>query len=113
MVQPHTVRLRWEGAKTAQAIDETLRSGDDVEVELPADFHHALFEHVYPDAQPGALEDVDVSGGAELLERIAGLRGLAALADAAAAVIATAAEVYVQSPAPKIIIRHPARASAS
>ncbi|NIP71825.1 MAG: hypothetical protein GWO16_01775 [Gammaproteobacteria bacterium] len=107
MTTPHTERLMWEGSETVHAATEALRRNEDVELELPGNFHHALFAHMYPDAASGALEDVDMTGGAELIARLAELKGLEPLVELSKEVAKTPAEVYVQSPVPKIIIRFP------
>lgn len=99
-------RIHWSSPEAPQQAARAVREGDAVELDLPADFHHALFRHLHPDQEPGT-ELVDRTGGAELLEEIATIRLLQELQDLAAAAAETGAAVVVQSPAPRIVVTPP------
>jgi hypothetical protein len=77
-----------------------------IEIALPADYNHALFRALNPGAPPAIVENTDVSGGAELLEPIAAVHGLEALAPLARALRASHASLHVVSP-PKLVITVP------
>jgi len=91
--------LLWKGRQTAEQASEALRAGQSVLLQLPADYNHALFEHLHPRAQPGATETIDASGGPELLDVAARLSGLAPLGEVAETARAVHARVTVRSPA--------------
>jgi len=102
------VRLNWRGAKTVRAIASFLERQGRVALGLAPDLHHSLFVHLYPQADPGQPEAVDIEGGAELLGRVAGIGGLEELAQLVPALQAADARIQVQSPAPMIQIEIPA-----
>lgn len=102
--EPAATRIQWNTPDAVEQAETALRKGAPVEITLPADFHHALFTHVHPDAGPGDPEHIDENGGGELIRRIAEVRRLQPLARLAEAAEAARARVRVQSPAPRIII---------
>ena len=97
------IRLLWNGAATAQTIKSMFRHSARIEVELPDNYNHALFARLHSGASPTQPERIDVSGGAELLARIAEVKGLEGFAELAEPVAKWCASVHVQSP-PKVLI---------
>lgn len=100
-----TTRLQWRGDETVASMREAVARHADVELKLPAAFHHAVCSRLSPDVAPGHGQRLDLSGGAELLAQVAEIAGLSALARLEDAVYRAPAEVRVVSPAPTIIIR--------
>lgn len=101
---PGAINLTWRGRETVDAAQAAIVDRHDVEVQLPADFHHAMFARFYPDAAPGTVEALDVQGGAEILARAADIRGLDALAQLQEPVRRGHASVRLVSPSPKLVI---------
>ncbi len=99
--------LIWEGRTTLTALCNLVQARISVELQLPADYHFALFRHLYPNASAGEPEQIDVSGGAELLEKVAEIRGLNELAELAAPIAAAGGQVHIQSPGPGILVCFP------
>ena len=96
-------RIQWSDPDAAAVAARTVREGQAVELDLPADFHHALMHHLQPDQDTGT-EQLDQEGGAELLRKVATIRVLNELRDLAEAAAETDARVRIQSPAPQIMI---------
>jgi hypothetical protein len=97
------IRLTWHGLETLEAVPKLLNQTEQIEIELPNDYNHALFSTLHPEASTAELEDIDISGGPELLAEIAtikGLEGFAALIDVLKSVQAT---IQITSP-PKLLI---------
>lgn len=104
MVEKPVVHLRWNGQESVREAGEHILRGNDVELELPANLHHALFAHLNPYAEPGEPEDVDFSDDTALLERVAQIRGFEDIAALCDPVSQTHARVRVVSPSPRVII---------
>jgi hypothetical protein len=107
MTEKADTRLLWEGQSTLGKLRELVQARNNFELQLPQDYHFALFLHLYPDAPPGGPDLVDVSGTAELFKKVAEIRGLEQLADLVEPVTAAQAKVHIQSPAPGILVRFP------
>lgn len=101
---PGAIHLTWRGRETVDAAQAAIADAHDVEVQLPADFHHAMFVRFYPDAAPGTVEALDVQGGAEILAQAADIRGLDVLAQLQEPVRRRHASVRLVSPSPKLVI---------
>lgn len=87
MEKTPSITLPWHGQETIESIPQLLEHSQQIEVVLPDSYNHALFTALHPDAPPAQLEDMDSSGGPELLGAIAkvkGLEGFAQLMDDAA-----------------------------
>lgn len=97
-------RLQWRGDETVASMRDALVRHADVELQLPADFHHAVYTRLNPDAAAAHGQRLDMSGGAELLAQVADIAGLSALATLEDAVYRAPARVRVMSPAPTIRI---------
>jgi hypothetical protein len=103
--------LNWEGSGTVQSLASVLEQQGAVALSLAPDLHHSLFVHLYPGASPGEPEQIDLSGDADLVARVAEISGLEALAELLPALRRAHAEVRVESPAPIIHIQIPASSS--
>lgn len=103
-MRPSNKQLIWNGMETIQDAKRLLEEQQEIALRLPADFHYTLFTHFHPDADPGQVDKVDAFGGPELLEKIAGIRGLESIAQLAPLVAETGAEIHVVSPSPCIEI---------
>ena len=98
------IELAWEGDATIKEARTALRRGDEVEIELAAGLHHALFRHLHPDDPRGAPEDLDEEGGPELLRRLAGVAGLEELARLARSAKLAPYRVRLVSPDPRLLL---------
>jgi len=107
--EPSPVCLRWPGADTLKAARAALRSGVPVEIELPLEVHYALYKHLHPDRPHTPSEDIDVSGGAELLGPVAAVAGLQDLQHLEPAVRKGHYRVHLTSPEPRLRLTPPER----
>jgi hypothetical protein len=103
------VPLRWPGTDTLQAARAAIRRGAPVHIELPLEVHYSLHKHLYPDGAPHASEDIDASGGAELLRPIATVAGLEELGELEPAVRRGHYHVRLTSPDPRLTLTPPER----
>jgi hypothetical protein len=101
------IRLTWRGRETVAILPRLLDQTEQIEIALPADYNHALFHALHPDAPPSAPEDIDSSGGPELLADIARIHGLEELGTLTAALNRVQAGVRLISP-PTLLIDIPA-----
>lgn len=106
--EPTVVAMRWEGAQSVKAARSAIASGSLVEIELPLEDHYALYRHLHPESRRAA-EDLDVSGGGELLASIATVAGLDELDKLHAAVQRAHYRVRVTSPEPLLRLIPPVR----
>ncbi|MBI5040004.1 MAG: hypothetical protein HZB57_01975 [Gammaproteobacteria bacterium] len=100
-------RLIWEGQTTLTALYGLVQGRVSFELQLAPDYHFALFRHLYPDANAAEPELIDVSGGADLLDKVAEIQGLNELAELAAPIAAAGGRVHIQSPGPGILVCFP------
>lgn len=103
-MKAETTRLQWRGEETVTSVRDALARHADVELQLPAEFHHAVYTRLSPDAPAAHGQRLDRSGGAELLAQVAGIAGLSALATLEDAVYRAPARVRILSPVPTIQI---------
>jgi hypothetical protein len=96
--------LTWHGSETVEAATTALGRAIDVQLHLPANFHHAVVERLRVSQAPSTVEAIDVTGGAELLARVGGIAGLEHVAALAEPAQQVHAEVRVVSPAPIVAI---------
>lgn len=104
MSEKTEVRLLWEGRTTLHALRGLMQARVNFELQLPPDYHFALFRHLFPHAAPGETETIDVSGAADLLDKVAEIQGLHELAELRAALAASQAQVRILSPGPGILV---------
>lgn len=107
--QPGKARFLWEGDATVKAAREALARGAAVEIALPLGVHHALFRHLYPDTAQGMPEDLDETGGPELLRRVSTVAGLEELARLERPAKAAGYRVQLLSPDPAVVLIPPPR----
>ena len=96
-------RIQWSGRESLAEAEEILERHREVIVILARDYHHALCRRLRPQ-EPGAPEALDIAGGVELLERIAGVGGLQEIGGLAQVIGGRKAEIRLTSPAPTIRI---------
>jgi hypothetical protein len=109
------VAMRWDGAHTVKAARSAIARGSQVEIELPLEDHYALYRHLHPGSSRGGAEDIDATGGAELLASIASVAGLEEMRHLQPAVQRARYGVRLTSPEPLLRLLPPAgrRATAS
>ena len=98
------VRLMWEGRTTLDALLGLAEARVDFEVQLPPDYHFTLYRHLFPHAAPSEAETIDLSGAADLLDKIAEIPGLQELAELTTPLAANQARVRILSPGPGILV---------
>ncbi len=76
MSDEHTLKLIWRGAETQVDSSAAIDKGRQVEITLPANFHHALYVRLHPQEAATGVERLDETGGAELVHAMAGVAGL-------------------------------------
>jgi len=101
--------LRWPGTDTLKAAREAIRNGSPVEIELPLEVHYALYAHLHARVAHGAAENIDATGGAELLAPIATVAGLEELQRLQPAVRRGHYRVRLISPQPRLRLLPPDR----
>ena len=101
------IRLTWHGPRTVEAIPPLLIEAAQIEITLPVNYNHALFRALNPDADEAAVEQIDARAGPELLNDIATVGGLEALAELSAPLRAARASVELSTP-PTLVIKLPA-----
>lgn len=110
MTRAHTtVALRWPGTGTMKDARAAIRRGEPVDIELPLEVHYALFKHLHPDRPHTPSEEIDASGGAELLAPIATVAGLQDLKELEPAVRKAGYHVRLTSPEPRLRLTPPER----
>lgn len=99
------VNLVWHGRATVDVARAAVSDHRDVELQLPAGFHHAVLVHFQShDTAPRPKQTIDVAGGPELLAQVASIHGLDALGELQDPVLREHANVRIVSPSPKIVI---------
>ena len=101
------VALRWPGTGTMKDARAALRRGDPIDIELPLEVHYALFKHLHPDRPHRPSEEIDTSGGAELLGPIATVAGLEDLRGLEPWVRKARYRVRLTSPEPRLRLSPP------
>lgn len=76
MTDEATLRLIWRGAEILVEVSAAIDAGRQVEITLPANFHHALFVRLQKHNAAVDVERLDETGTAELVHAIAGVAGL-------------------------------------
>lgn len=98
------VNLMWHGRATVDVARAAVSDHRDVELQLPAGFHHAMLVRFHAGVMPGRSDMLDVEGGPELLAQAAHIHGLDALGELQDPVVREHARVRIVSPSPKIVI---------
>lgn len=97
------IRLTWHGHETISVLPKLLDEAEEIEIALPLDYNHSLFQLLHPEARPADLENIDVQGGPELLARIATVSGLEEFAQLVEVLTETGVSIQVSSP-PTLLI---------
>ena len=98
------IKLPWRGRETIESIPLLLEGAQRIEITLPSNYNHALFETLHPGEPPAQLEEIDAAGGPELLAHIAAVSGLEEFSVLTGPLTAARARVQVLSPAKVFII---------
>jgi hypothetical protein len=101
---PSPANFPWRGRETVEAARSAIARRDRIALQLPAGFHHAVYAHFRAHDLQAVAERLDVTGGAEVLQRLAQIEGLDGLAQLAADVANAHASVRLLSPTPTVII---------
>lgn len=104
---PDALRLAWAGRETVGPVLDTLKRRGKVEITLPQSLHHALFRRLHPGPDNAVAEIVNQTGGPELVDILATLAGLDALAELAGALGEAGYRLHVVSPAPVLSLLPP------
>lgn len=101
MAQELSVHLTWEGNETVKTIARLAREPQPgvVTLALPRNYHHAIYQHLYPGAGAGEVETLNEAAGPELLARIARVRGLENLEELVGPLQARNASANLSDPA--------------
>jgi len=100
------VRLMWRGHETIEAVQLLLLHATQIEIFLPQDYNHALFQVFHPLDTSSRLEINNLEGGPELLENLAGIDGLSEFSDLIDPLLELDASVHVFTP-PAVVILIP------
>ena len=98
MTGPPVERLLWQGRESVDRCAALLLAGRGVELQLPRNFNHSLFAALQQPSMPQA-ELLDVTGGPDMLARIAGVGGLEDLRRLETPARGSGSSVRVVSPA--------------
>ena len=106
MDEESRIRLSWDGRASADNIQTLLGEPGCIEIRLAPEYNHALYSRLHSAAARAGVEEIDRSGGAELLETVAGIRGLEDFSQLVAPLAQSGASVHIESP-PRVIIEIP------
>ena len=98
--------MHWSGTVSAREIKSMLGQADQFEIQLAPEYNHVLYSRLHSAKAQAGSENIDKTGGVELLEKIADIQGLEALAELVAPLSRAGASVHIESP-PWIIIELP------
>ncbi|MCK9532448.1 MAG: hypothetical protein M0R77_18200 [Gammaproteobacteria bacterium] len=96
-------RVRWSGVNCIGEVRDKLARYGRAEIQLPPDYHHALYRRFH-DGGTATAQLLQVSDGADLMHRILGVKGLEDLARVEDLVRETGAHVELVSPVPLITL---------
>ncbi len=96
-------RVRWSGGASCEEVRDKLMRYRRAEIQLPPDYHHALYQRFHSSGR-AAAELLQVSDGADLMHRIKEVKGLEDLASVEDLVRETGAHVELVSPVPLITL---------
>jgi hypothetical protein len=96
------IELPWHGYETIESISALLNEAEQIKITLPENYNHALFCALHP-GEPVSVENIDVSGGPELLASISTVSGLEEFSSLDDALTRARASIHVISPATIVI----------
>lgn len=100
------IELPWHGHETIESIPALLDQAEQIKITLPENYNHALYRALHSGAPRVQLEEIDASGGPELLADVATVSGLEELSTLTSALTKAQATVQVVSP-PTVVITLP------
>lgn len=100
----HPAILVWEGNETIAEAIRLIGQRTTLELQLPPDLHFALFSRLCTGQERNQPEAIEIEGGSELLEQIAQINALKALAGLVTPLREAGAGVRIISPSPAIQI---------
>ena len=100
------ISVHWNGRETVAMLSQTIAHTGQIQLRLPPEYNHALFQKLHPEAQGSTIENVERSGDPELLKTVSEIDGLEDLALIVDMLHAEEASVQIISP-PEVIIRIP------
>ena len=98
-----SIKLTWHGLETVESIKKLLDDVKEIKVVLPFNFNHAIFHELCPDSTSAEMEDINISGGAEIISKLANLSGLEEMEGLVEILDTAKAKVRIISP-PMVII---------
>lgn len=99
-------RIQWKGRESVPVVSQLLEYTEQIELQLAPEYNHALFEKLHPEAPRAVVEQVDRTGGAELLNTVSEIRGLEDMALLVDTLAAEDVSLHIISP-PAVIIEVP------
>lgn len=96
------IELPWHGCETIESILALLDQAEQIKITLPENYNHALFCALHP-GEPVSVENIDTSGGSELLASISTVGGLEEFSRLDDALTRARASIRVISPATVVI----------
>ncbi len=103
MTEPRETAFSWRGKETIETILPRLVAPTRLEIVLPAEYNHALFSVLNPDAGAAQPEKLDVEGDVALLKEVSKIHGLELLAALIEPLSRLSHKITVLSP-PRILI---------
>jgi hypothetical protein len=100
------ISVNWNGRETVAMLSQAIAYTAQIQIRLPPECNHALFQRLHPEARGSTIENVDRSGDPELLKTVSEIDGLEDLALIVDMLHAEEAAVQIVSP-PEVIIRIP------
>jgi hypothetical protein len=103
MNQPAGITVQWNGDESINTVRDLIEKHHSVTLLLPHEVHHALFFYLEPDNAAAHLPElVSERGNANLLKKVAKIRGFAGIADLIQPALDHEAIIDVVSPSPSI-----------
>ncbi|HET7061610.1 MAG TPA: hypothetical protein VFI43_05480 [Nitrosospira sp.] len=100
------IKLTWRGRETVESVPALFERAEQIEINLPPGYNHSLFCLFHPHAPPSQLENIKISGGPQILERVASIKGLEEFKALTEPLTIAGVTVQVLSP-PKIVLTRP------
>jgi hypothetical protein len=97
-------RVRWSGSQSIDEVRDKLMRYGRAEIQLPPDYHHALYRRFHAGGHGVAAELLEVRDGADLVHRIMEVNGLEDLVKVEDLARETGAHVELVSPVPLITL---------
>jgi len=104
MTADSLIIIHWHGKESISDVTQLINEHQNIELSLPADFHHACYGHLYPDTDSGLSEFIDIENGVEILSKISKISGLEELSSLIEPIQKTGAIVLMKSPTPRLYI---------